>query len=37
VPPAPLPRPPVPDGFWSISVYDADGHFVKNDRDAYTL
>ena len=25
------------DGFWSISVYDAEGHFVKNDRDAYTL
>ncbi len=25
------------DGFWSISVYDADGHFRKNDRDAYTL
>jgi hypothetical protein len=25
------------DGFWSISVYDSEGHFVKNDRDAYTL
>jgi hypothetical protein len=25
------------DGFWSVSVYDAEGHFVKNDRDAYTL
>jgi hypothetical protein len=25
------------DGFWSISVYDAEGHFVKNDLDAYTL
>ena len=25
------------DGFWSISVYVAEGHFVKNDRDAYTL
>ena len=25
------------DGFWSISVYDAEGHFVKNDRDAYTV
>ena len=25
------------DGFWSISVYDAEGHFVKNDRDAYAL
>lgn len=25
------------DGFWSISVYDAEGHFVKNDRDAYSL
>src|SRR5262249_40905765 len=24
------------DGFWSISVYDTEGHFVKNDRDAYT-
>ena len=25
------------DGFWSISVYDAEGHFVKNELDAYTL
>jgi hypothetical protein len=25
------------DGFWSISLYDADGRFEKNDRDAYTL
>jgi hypothetical protein len=25
------------DGFWSISVYNADGRFVKNERDAYTL
>jgi hypothetical protein len=25
------------DAFWSISVYDAHGHFVKNDRDAYSL
>lgn len=25
------------DGFWSISVYDADRYYVKNDRDAYTL
>jgi hypothetical protein len=25
------------DGFWSISVYDAQGRFVKNDRDAYSL
>jgi hypothetical protein len=25
------------EGFWSISVYDAEGHLVKNDRDAYTL
>jgi hypothetical protein len=25
------------DGFWSISVYNADGYFEKNDRDAYTL
>jgi hypothetical protein len=25
------------EGFWSISVYDAQGHFVKNERDAYTL
>ncbi|MGD9895207.1 MAG: DUF1214 domain-containing protein, partial [Dehalococcoidia bacterium] len=24
------------DSFWSISVYDADGHFVKNELDAYT-
>jgi hypothetical protein len=25
------------DGFWSISVYNADGRFVKNDRDAYSV
>jgi hypothetical protein len=25
------------DGFWSISVYDAQGHFVKNALDAYSL
>jgi hypothetical protein len=25
------------DGFWSISVYDAEGYFEKNDRNAYTL
>jgi hypothetical protein len=25
------------DGFWSISVYNAEGRFVKNDQDAYTL
>lgn len=25
------------DGFWSISVYDADGFFAKNDLDRYTL
>jgi hypothetical protein len=25
------------DGFWSITVYDAEGHFVKNDRDAYSF
>ncbi|HEY7603714.1 MAG TPA: DUF1254 domain-containing protein [Gaiellaceae bacterium] len=25
------------DGFWSISVYDAEGHFVENNRAAYTL
>jgi hypothetical protein len=25
------------DGFWSVSVYDARGHFVKNARDAYTV
>jgi hypothetical protein len=25
------------DGFWSVSVYDAEGHFVKNDLDRYTL
>jgi hypothetical protein len=25
------------DGSWSISVYDANGHFVKNGWDAYTL
>jgi hypothetical protein len=25
------------DGFWSISVYNADGFFERNDRDAYTI
>jgi hypothetical protein len=25
------------DGFWSISVYNAEGHFVKNVFDAYAL
>ncbi|MEJ8822623.1 DUF1254 domain-containing protein [Variovorax humicola] len=25
------------DAFWSISVYDAQGHFQKNALDAYTL
>jgi hypothetical protein len=25
------------DAFWSISIYDADGHFQKNEFNAYTL
>jgi len=25
------------DGFWSISVYNAEGYFQKNQYDAYTL
>ncbi|MBA4106839.1 MAG: carboxylesterase [Pirellula sp.] len=25
------------DGFWSISVYNAEGYFVKNAQNAYTL
>lgn len=25
------------DGFWSISVYNADGYFEKNDLNAYSL
>ena len=25
------------DGFWSISVYGADGYFHKNEQNAYTL
>jgi hypothetical protein len=25
------------DGFWSISIYNEDGFFVKNPQDAYTL
>jgi hypothetical protein len=25
------------DGFWSISVYNAEGYFVKNSQNAYTL
>ena len=25
------------DGFWSVTVYDASGHFQRNDLDAYSL
>ncbi len=25
------------DGFWSISVYGADGYFQKNDRNSYSI
>jgi hypothetical protein len=25
------------DGFWSVSVYDAEGYFAKNPYDAYAL
>jgi hypothetical protein len=25
------------DGFWSISVYDADGYFEPNTRDSYSV
>ena len=25
------------DGFWSITLYNADGYLVKNDRDAYSF
>ncbi len=25
------------DGFWSISLYNGDGYFEKNDRDAYSI
>jgi hypothetical protein len=25
------------DGFWSISVYGADGYFVKNEQSAYSV
>jgi hypothetical protein len=25
------------DGFWSITVYDAEGRFLKNEYDAYSL
>ena len=25
------------DGFWSISVYNREGYFEKNDRNAYSL
>ena len=25
------------DGFWSVTVYDASGHFRKNDLNAYSL
>jgi hypothetical protein len=25
------------DGFWSVSVYNAEGYFEKNDLDAYTI
>jgi hypothetical protein len=25
------------DGFWSVSVYDAAGHFIPNERQVYTI
>lgn len=25
------------DGFWSISVYNAEGYFVPNERGAYSV
>ena len=25
------------DGFWSITLYNAEGFLVKNDRDAYSF
>jgi hypothetical protein len=25
------------DGFWSISVYNAEGYYQKNEHDVYTL
>lgn len=25
------------NGFWSVSVYNADGYFQKNPQDAYSL
>ena len=25
------------DGFWSVTVYDATGHFQKNSLDAYSV
>jgi hypothetical protein len=25
------------DGFWSVSVYDADGYYQKNSHNAYSL
>jgi hypothetical protein len=25
------------DAFWSVSVYNAEGYFQKNDQDAYTI
>jgi hypothetical protein len=25
------------DGFWSVSVYNSDGYFVKNDLNAYSV
>jgi hypothetical protein len=25
------------DGFWSISVYNADGYFAPNERNAYSV
>ena len=25
------------DGFWSITLYNAEGYLIKNDQDAYTL
>ena len=32
-----IPEPVPVDAFWSVTVYDATGHFHKNDRDAYSI
>jgi hypothetical protein len=28
---------PLVDGFWSMTMYDAEGYMVKNEYDSYSI